>query len=52
MAKTSKGLDEAVMTRMQDLGSAWIFKRAIQYNRTWVNWEAIKKDTKTFNLVF
>jgi len=49
MAKTSKGLDEAVMTRMQELGSAWIFKRAIQDNKTWVNWEDIKKDTKTFN---
>ena len=49
MAKTSKGLDEAVMTRMQEIGSAWVFKRAIQDNVKWSDWKDIIKDPKTFN---
>ena len=51
MAKTSKGLDEAVMTRMQEIGSAWVFKREepIQDNKKWSDWKDIKKDPKTFN---
>ena len=40
--------NEATMTRMQELGSAWIFKRAIQDNKKWNTWEDIKKDKKTF----
>ena len=39
----------ATMTRMQELGSAWVFKRAIQDNKTWNSWEDIKKDPTTFN---
>ena len=39
---------EATMTRMQELGTAWIFKRAIQHNKTWNTYEDIKKDKKTF----
>lgn len=41
----------STMTRMQELGSAWIFKRAIQDNAA-VNWnsaESIRNDQKTFN---
>ena len=51
MAKTSKGLDEAVVTRMQEIGSAWVFKRAIQDNAAvnWHKWQDLKKDTRTFN---
>ena len=44
----SKDLKAAPLTRMQELGSAWIFKRAIQDNKTWNSWEDIKKDKKTF----
>ena len=39
----------ATMTRMQELGSAWVFKRAIQDNKTWKDWEDIKKDPQTFD---
>ena len=34
---------DATMTRMQELGSAWIFKRAIQDNKGWQRWEHFKK---------
>ena len=39
----------ATMTRMQELGSAWVFKRAIQDNKAWKSWEDIKKDRETFD---
>ena len=42
--RTSKKLDEATQTRMQELGSAWVFKRAIQDNKGWQRWEHIKRD--------
>jgi len=45
MAKVS----DATKTRMQELGSAWVFKRAIQDNKTWTSWQDIKKDPTTFN---
>ena len=50
MAKTSKDLKPATLTRMQELGTAWIFKRAIQHNQTWKTYKDIKgpKDKKTF----
>ena len=31
--KTSKDVSPATRTRMQELGSAWVFKRAIQDNQ-------------------
>ena len=40
---------DATMTRMQELGSAWIFKRAIQDNKGWQRWEHFKKDAATFD---
>ena len=40
---------DATMTRMQELGSAWIFKRAIQDNKGWQRWEHFKKDPATFD---
>ena len=46
--KTSKDIAESTLTRMQELGSAWVFKRAIQDNKGWQKWEHIKKDEKTF----
>ena len=39
---------ESTMTRMQELGSAWIFKRAIKDNKRWGKWEDIRLDDKTF----
>ena len=41
-------VSEATMTRMQELGSAWIFKRAIQDDATWNNWQDIEGDPDTF----
>jgi len=47
MAKTFKDLSAAQQTRLQETGSAWIFKRAIQDNKSWATWEHIKKDGDT-----
>jgi len=49
--KTSKQLSPATLTRMQELGSAWVFKRAIQDNAAtkWDSWESLKSDSDTFN---
>ena len=47
--RTSKDLPESTLTRMQELGSAWIFKRAIQHNKGWQRWEHFKKDARTFD---
>ena len=42
---------DATMTRMQELGSAWVFKRAIQDNAAvrWTSAESIRNDQKTYN---
>ena len=55
--KTSKDVAAATMTRMQELGSAWVFKRAIQDNVMFntsndivndkVTYEELKKIWKT-----
>ena len=37
-------VSEATMTQMQELASAWVFKRAIEDNQTWRNWEELKED--------
>ncbi len=49
--KTSKQLSPATLTRRQELGSAWVFKRAIQDNAAtkWDSWESLKSDSDTFN---
>ncbi len=49
--KTSKQLSPATLTRMQELGSAWVFKRAIQDNAAtkWESWESLKSDSDTFD---
>ena len=49
MARTSKDLPDSTITRMQEIGSAWVFKRAIQDNATWDSAEDIKSDSDTFN---
>ena len=45
-----KKVSATTMTAMQELGSAWIFKKAIQDNHTFNKWEDIKTDDngKTF----
>tara|TARA_B100000287_G_scaffold370630_1_gene368189 strand:+ start:42 stop:1364 length:1323 start_codon:yes stop_codon:yes gene_type:complete len=47
--KTSASLPAAVMTRMQELGSAWVFKRAIQDNVTFNSANDIVNDKVTYN---
>jgi len=42
-------VSETTMTRMQELGSAWVFKRAIQDNKEFKKWEDIRNDKVTFN---
>ena len=37
------------MTAMQELGSAWVFKRAIKDNKEFKKWEDIKKDKETYD---
>ena len=49
MAKTSKDIPDSTLTRMQELGSAWVFKRAIQDNAVWSSWEQIKEDNDTYD---
>ncbi len=44
-------VSSSTMTRMQELGSAWVFKRAIQDNAAvgWKSWESLRNDKDTFN---
>ena len=49
MAKTSKDISESTLTRMQELCSALVFKRAIQDNAVWSSWEEIKEDVDTYD---
>ncbi len=42
MARTSQDVSAATRTRMQELGSAWVFKRAIQDNQQFNKVEDIK----------
>ena len=46
---TGKSISEATMTEMQELGSAFVFRRAIAENASWNNVEALKSDDVTMN---
>ena len=46
--RTSENVSPSTRTRMQELGSAWVFKRAIQDNAKFKKWEDIKNDKVTF----
>ena len=46
---TGKAVSEATMTRMQELGSAHVFKRAIAENATWKSADALKADDATMD---
>jgi hypothetical protein len=45
------GKADAKTTRMQELGSAWILRRAINDNVKYKNWESIRDDKKYHELV-
>ena len=47
--KTSADVAAATMTRMQELGSAWVFKRAIQDNIIFNSANDIVNDKKTYD---
>jgi len=47
--KTSKDVSSATMTRMQELGSAWVFKRAIQDNVVFNSANDIVNDSVTYD---
>lgn len=42
----SSSLSDAQTTRKQELGSAWIFRRALKDNKRYSNWQDILKDPK------
>ena len=44
-----KSISEATMTKMQELGSAFVFKRAIQDDKSWGNILALKSDKETMD---
>ena len=46
---SGKAVSEATMTRMQKLGSAHVFKRAIAENATWKDADALKADNATMD---
>ena len=46
---SGKSISEATMTRMQELGSALVFRRAIQDNKEWSSAEKLKQDDVTMN---
>ena len=45
-----KSISEATMTKMQELGSAFVFKRAIKDDKSWGNILALKSDKETMDL--
>lgn len=47
----SSGGADAKTTRMQELGSAWIMKRALNDNIVYKDWQSIRKDPKYKELV-
>ena len=46
---SGKSISETTMTRMQELSSAFVFKRAIQDNKSWGNMLALRADTETMD---
>ena len=46
VVKPAKGAASATTTRMQELGSAWIIRRAIKDNIKYKSWEDIRNDPK------
>ena len=46
---SGKAISEATMTKMQELGSAWVFKRAIEDNMQWGSCEKLKADDDTMD---
>ena len=43
-AKSGETINASAMTKAQEMGSAFIFERALRYNKRWATWEKLKKD--------
>lgn len=48
LSANGQKVSEATMTAMQELGTLWVFKRAIQDNKEFKRWEDIKNDKDTW----
>lgn len=48
---TGKSISDATMTAMQELGSAWVFHRAFKRSGGFNNWQEIKNDEETFDVL-
>jgi hypothetical protein len=48
---SGKSIPESTITKMQETGSAWVFKRAIQDNARWNKWEDIREDHETYSVL-
>ena len=48
LSASGQKVSEATMTAMQELGTLWVFKRAIQDNKEFKRWEDIKNDKDTW----
>ena len=46
-----RSISDATMTAMQELGSAWVFHRAFKRAGGFNNWQAIKNDEETFDVL-
>ena len=43
-AKSGETINASAMTKAQEMGSAFIFERALRYNKRWATWEKLKGD--------
>ena len=46
-----RSISDATMTAMQELGSAWVFHRAFKKAGGFTNWQGIKNDKETFDVL-
>ena len=42
--KAGETINAAAMTKAQEMGSAFVFERALRYNKRWATWEKLKED--------
>ena len=43
-AKSGETINASAMTKAQEMGSAFVFERALRYNKRWATWEKLKGD--------
>ena len=42
--KAGETINASAMTKAQEMGSAFVFERALRYNKRWATWEKLKED--------